>query len=289
MKKFIVYLILSVLLVLPLASIIVIAIINQPQNNYISYTAVYDYEDIENNPVEIKDISQVIQCDGILDSSKVEYITTKYDYNDILIKLVDTGDYIEKGDVLFVLNDKYIKSNFQGKIVKIDDYGDKTIVLIKSIDVDTLKVYLPIGSYKFAEETKASFEIGEDIYTAEFSKKQPIAELDKNTFIAHYSISGEDLIIDSAINVSILTGILKKDVYVVPQKCIYQNEYGDFYVQRISEDEKIPIMVELGIMNENEIQIIPIESGQLFEGILVTINNKNVFIVDNEDSNDSES
>jgi len=37
MKKFIVYFFLSVLLIVPIASIIVVAIINQPINSYLEY------------------------------------------------------------------------------------------------------------------------------------------------------------------------------------------------------------------------------------------------------------
>ncbi len=286
MKRYIIYLILSVLLIVPIAAIITIAVINQPVNNYTSYQAVYDYSAVETREVVIKDISEVIKCYGTLTTSQMNYYTIKYKYRDTLIITAKAGDYVTNEDVLVIKNGENLLSKIEGKIEDITDNGSIIICLIKSPNVDTLKINIPSQYYPYVENSFAFFNIAGTEYKAEFLKKVPAADSINNTFIASYSITGDNLLLDAQIEVYLTTGNIRKDVYVVPKACIYKDEFGKYYIETIIDESKVSIYVNIGLMNQMEVEITQTDNGQnmLYEGLPVTVNEKDVF-KDNKDLN----
>jgi hypothetical protein len=152
MKKFIVYLILSVLLIVPIVSIIVIAIINQPINSYMEYDVQYDYSAVQTQEVQIKDIEEVINCKGKLTNSEIYYKTIKYKYSDTVIMTADVGDYVNADNTLVIKNGDKIFSGFEGKIIGITDSGDKFIYEIKAPTVNNLEVALPSKYYPYGQK-----------------------------------------------------------------------------------------------------------------------------------------
>ena len=277
MKKAIIYLLLSTLLIVPIASIIVIAVINQPKNNLIEYTAVYDFEDVETRTIQIKDIEEVIYCKGMLDSMGEELFIVNYSYQDSIIKIASVDDYIRPNDVLLMKNDMDIVSELEGKIIDIVDTGSKLVYTIKDYGVDVLNVYLPVRMNNYVENSQVKFNIGELEYSAIFFEKNPFADIHKNAFQASYKVSGDELVVDSTIDIELYTGNVRKDVYVVPKQCVYKDDYGNYILHIAEGNETISIMIELGVMGLKEVEIQPLEQDIVFEGTEVTVNKENVF------------
>lgn len=290
MKKFIVYLLLSVLLIVPIASIIVVAIINQPINSYREFNVDHDYSALQTIEVQSKDLYEEISCSGILTNNKLNYFTVDYKFKDNIVNYVAVGDFIKTGDALLIKNGKDIPCNIAGKITNISDLGNRFIFTIKSPDVDSLAISVPVKYYPYIENSIAKFTIGDKKYQLTFSSKACAADLVTNTFIASYNVEGEGLLLDAVIPVQLSTGNSKKNALVVPRICVYKDETGKFYIEAISNNEKQRIYVELGLMNQTEVAISQ-DAGddmRLYKGLQVTINKVNVFDEDESSKKSSD-
>ena len=274
MKKLFIYILLSAILVTPIVSIITISFLSQPESNVQSYKASYDYNDLEVKKVIISDIEEVITCKGSFDSSILEYQRYKYRYTDNIIMVAKIDNIVKGGDVLFIKNEEEIVSDFSGKVVDILDNNRILTFIIKSFQVDHIKVYLPLYTYELIENSKVSFSIGHNKYSTEFREKFPVYDSMKKGYCATYSVNNENLIIDGEVVVNIFTGLKEKDVFIVPKQCIFQDEYKKYFLKAVTEDQTFSVYVEIGILGEYDVQIY---SNELYDNMSVLLNQNNVF------------
>ena len=92
---------------------------------------------------------------------------------------------------------------------------------------------------------------------------------------------------EGRIGVNLKTGRIAKSANVVERKYIFSNDAGRYYVEVVDPEIGIKrVYVELGIMGENVVEIIPVDDTDVItEGTIINENSKDVFLEDSSEDN----
>jgi hypothetical protein len=289
MKRPLLYVLFSVILITPITVVLVLAVINQPENSFDSYSAVFDYSSIETSPVEVSDISESIMLTGRFDSSEITEMRVKYGMDNIFIPIVEIGDYVDSNIVIGTLDGKAIYAKKSGVIISARETENGMIFLMKVPDVNLLTIDAPIDSFPYIKASYATFNYLGKEYTCKYKQSTSVARAGESTFSVEYAAIDKGFVLGSVVEVRLYTGNSKKEALVVSDKCIFQDDRGGYYIEKIENNAKIPINISTGITGEDVIEILPadeIASEQLYPGIEAAINNISVVAEDNDNSLD---
>lgn len=89
MKKVLIYILLSTILIVPITVILVLAILQQPESSYTEYSFSNNYDDLSTGVVEKKDLEEVVSCEGYLDGVSVVEKSFEHGYSDGVMCLIE--------------------------------------------------------------------------------------------------------------------------------------------------------------------------------------------------------
>lgn len=274
MKKLIVYALLSVVLIVPIVSIVVITIQSIPENT-ITYNFTYDEGNIDLKSVQRGSIAEYIDCRGIFDNTNITYLSIPLKYNDSIISITDTGDNVKVGDVLCIKNSQEVLNENECVISNVFLFPTELVYELKGLEVDVLRFYLPIDTFEEIENSEVLFNIGDTRYEAVFKTKERAFNRENNGYLAEYEISGENLIVNAYCDLSIMSGRIKENALTVPKECVFKNKNGTYYIKSYEDGIEQKIDITLGIIGDQSVEII---GSGIRSGLPIMINTVNIFM-----------
>lgn len=298
MKKNLIYFILSIILILPITSIIVIAVLNRPTNSTTEYTVPFNYTDLEIHEVAISDFEEEIVCKGFFDSMDFNVMKVRFNSLTDTLYALQPGDYLDLDTVLGVFSGKELNSDYCGKLIEVQNDGFTVSYIIKSENVTRIRVELPIETYAYVETSCGQFTFAGERYNLEYACRQNLASNDGSSFSAYYTIvsatSDDDFrtnsfVLDGMVSVTIKTGRVSKDTLSVPQKCLFLSESGEYYLKVVNPSEGTSnVYVRIGLMDETNVEILPSDDANIYANTLVSANSVNIFAKKDDTSFDAE-
>lgn len=230
-------LIISIIIIgLCLLTIFLIMFVSSLEKNY--YTINESYELVqksygEPNLIIRSDISEVIELTGVYTSNEIIYVPfDEYNSEDITF-FVESGQEIQKGDVLFNVNTNSINSEYNA-IVKSIDYTNEFISLY---NLDNL-VFETIVGIDF-DNTELSVQNTNEILTL-----KNVSNIVEDGGRKALFTSSEEYLYGEEVTYYLLTGITETNVLMVSVDCVYEvNE--QFYIRVVDQSgyfiEEIPV------------------------------------------------
>ena len=290
MKKVLIYILLSTILIVPITVILVLAILQQPESSYTEYSFSNNYDDLSTGVVEKKDLEEVVSCEGYLDGVSVVEKSFEHGYSDGVMSLIENDEYVTKDTVLCVIGEIECKADCDGKVIGVFEYNNKIVYRIKEASVNRIVLDVDVDKYPYIEDSSVVFNYGGKQYNASYLGKSTVANNDGKNFKAFYSIKGSEFVLEGRIGVNLKTGKIAKSANVVEKKYIFSNDAGRYYVEVVDPEIGIKrVYVVLGIMGENVVEIIPIEDTDVItEGTIINENSKDVFSKESSKDNTGE-
>lgn len=276
MKKVIIYVLLSVILTVPIASIIIVAILNQPENEYTEYYADIDYGDLETKKLMISDIEEIQNCSGYFDTDKVSDITITYSDSSDVICMIEEGKYVNVGDTIFLIDGEEYKSEYEGVVDSIMQGMRRTIIRLRAPQVTFLRVGSDVLNYSNAKNSYVTFAYDNKEFELKYMGSNSSVDVSINKFDVYYAISDNDFVLDGRIDVILHTGKVKENALVAPRQCIFIDENGGYYIEILDYTNGVTKSnISLGIIGEENVEIIP-EKDSLKEGMELVVNSVDV-------------
>lgn len=290
MKKVLIYILLSTILIVPITAILVLAILQQPESSYTEYSFSNNYDDLSTGVVEKRDLEEVVSCEGYFDGVSVVEKSFEYGYSDGVMCFVENDEYVTKDTVLCVIGESECKADCDGKVIGVFEYNNKIVYRIKEASVKRIVLDVDIDKYPYIENSSVAFNYADKQYNAPYLGKSTVANEDGKNIKAFYSIKGSEFVLEGRIEVKLKTGRIAKSANVVEKKYIFSNDAGRYYVEVVDPEIGIKrVYVVLGIMGENVVEIIPIEDTDVItEGTIINENSKDVFSKDSSKDNTGE-
>ncbi len=278
MKKFLIYAILSIVLMVPLVSIIVMALISQQQNTYSEYVISYSYGDLDCQEIVLSDFEEVITCDSVIVGKETVYEKLSCRLSDDVSLVVEIGEFISAGKTVALINGTEYGISTSGKLMSVSETDSGLIFGIQSADQYILEAYLPVDFYSYRGETCAYFTYCGETYELAYASSDDCAGEDGATFAIRYVLPEGEYLYDSVQEVLIKTGRVSKQALSVPQSCIYLSESSGYYLQIYDGGGEVySVNVELGLMGDTYVEVIPLDDERLKEGMQAVVNDQDVF------------
>lgn len=276
MKKVIIYILLSVILTVPIASIIIVAILNQPENEYTEYYADIDYSDLVTKEIMVEDIEEVQNCSGYFDTDKVSDITITYSDSSDVICMIEEGEYVNVDDTIFLIDGEEYKSEYEGVVGSIMQGMRRTIIRLRDPRVTCLRVGSDVLNYSNIKNSFVTFQYDNKEFELKYMSSNSSVDVSTNKFDVYYAISDNDFVLDGRIEVILHTGKVKENALVVPRQCLFIDENGAYYIEMLdTETGVIKSTVSLGIIGEENVEIIP-DKDSLTAGMELVVNSVDV-------------
>lgn len=277
MKKGLVYILLTTIILIPIVSIIVVEILNQNTSTYTSYDLSYDYNDLETAGISIEDIEEIIRCKGVFKGDRIENCDCSISEYSLLTCNVEVGDYVEKNDCIFSVNGEEYCAQNSGVISKINISEREISVDIAKNQVTKIVVPLDVMLYPAVGKSSIYFTYGEKNYQYTYSGCKGVASDDASVFEAYYNIAeGKNFIYGGEIELYVKTGNIHKSAYTVPQNCVFR-EGNTYYIEELDSDGITKIMVTLGLFGETNVEIFPEDGMDVTGGEIIVVNDTDVF------------
>lgn len=105
MKKALIYLLLSVLLVVPLAAMVSVALMNRQGNEY-SEEVFYngDYSAVSTDAISGERIEEILSSSGVFETDEVTTVTCTKTGRSTVVMLASEGAYVHSGTVLCTID-----------------------------------------------------------------------------------------------------------------------------------------------------------------------------------------
>jgi hypothetical protein len=284
-KKVLIYVALSAILIALISAIITVTIINQPKNDYVYFEANYDYSNLETREVEIRDINETLSLQGKFSGYKINEQSVAKSITESVIYLSNIGDNITKGDTICVVGNRRIVSKYSGKLANPAEIDKAVIFVFESASVDKIVIDVPSKYLSYFDKSSATLAIGDEKITVPLLNKNSIANSVGDTFQAYYSINAKNLLMGAVVPVNVTTGRKMASAICVPRICVYKNSSGSYYIETVDGDIKNQIPVTIGIGDTDYIEIKPSDdSGKelISQGLKITINQIDIFKDANE-------
>lgn len=238
MKKVLIYILLSTILIVPITVILVLAILQQPESSYTEYSFSNNYDDLSTGVVEKKDLEEVVSCEGYLDGVSVVEKSFEHGYSDGVMCLIENNEYVTKDTVLCVIGESECKAECDGKVIGVFEYNNKIVYRIKEASVKRIVLDVDVDKYPYIEDSSVVFNYAGKQYNASYLGKSTVANDDGKNFKAFYSIKGSEFILEGRIGVNLKTGRIAKSANVVEKKYIFSNDAGRYYVEVVDPDNR---------------------------------------------------
>ncbi len=276
MKKVIIYVLLSVILTVPIASIIIVAILNQPENEYTEYYADIDYGDLETKELMISDIEEIQNCTGYFDTDKVSDVAITYSESSDVICMIEEGEYVNVDDTIFFIDGEEYKSKYEGVVGSIMQGMRRTMLRLRNPQVTCLRVGVHASNYGTIKDSYVTLAYNDEELELKYISNAPSADVSTNTFDVYYAISGNDFVLDGKADVVLHTGKVKENALVAPRQCLFIDENGGYYIEILDYTNGVTKSnVSLGIIGEENVEIIP-GKDSLKEGMELVVNSVDV-------------
>lgn len=276
MKKIIIYVLLSVILTVPIAAIIIVAILNQPANEYTTYYADIDYDDLVTKELMVEDIEEVQYCDGYFDTDKLSDITITYSESSDVIFMIEEGEFVNVDDTICLIDGEAYRSEQAGIVDSIMQGMRRTMLRLRSPQVTCLRVSGDVTNYRNVKNSFVTFEYGGEEFEAKYKTNAFSVDTASNKIDTYYAISGNDFVLDGRVDVILHTGTVKENALVVPRQCLFIDENGGYYIEIL--DYTTGVMksnISLGVIGEENVEIIP-GKDSLREGMELVVNSVDV-------------
>lgn len=281
MRKYIIYAILSCVLVAPIAAIIAVAIVSSSQSNY-SYENNFetDLSGMVTDTVKCEKIEEILSISGSFDSNDRISIKKSVGYPHQKVVYGEIGDYFDAGEVIGNVNGEEIICDQDCQLIAVIESEDEIMVNLRPLKTTCIRVGVPIETYPYIKNSSVSFEwAGKQYKEIPYIENDSHAEADRTTvFNAYYKLPNGDYICDGTVDTTIKTGHIVENALTVPLEYIFEEKDGRYYVETISSSGVDEVYVTLGVFGENRVQIIPSSDMELSEGTSVVSNSVNVFL-----------
>ena len=279
MKKAIIYLLLSVLLVVPVAAMVSVAVMSR-QKNYYSEEKYYDgdYSAVSTDAISGERIEEILMSTGVFTSD--EEMTVKFDrsaWNTVLV-LVREGDYVQAGSALCTIDNQEKLCETNAKVDRIVETEKAIVFFLHATKPKVLRVYLPTELYGYADKSSISFSwAGKEHDGLTCLSKKSVAEEGGNRFCVDYSLPKGKYPYLGSVNVTVKTGRVVADALTVPKRCLFQESDGRFYLELFDEGSISKAYVNLGMQGDKLVEIVPDGADDLHVGTVIVVNNVDVF------------
>lgn len=255
MKRIIVYFVLSIILIIPIVSIVLILYLQNPAIELTTTYSAYDYSALENEKPYLINIEEVIISDLVFDSSNV-FSYEIYIGNNEFLSLVNNDSYIDLDTDLYYLKGEIYKSKKTGKILSQIRTGNKVIFIMKSSEVEIAYTYLPLETIDSIKNSHITFNIRNKEYSGQYLSHDLTFDKINNGYKVVFSVDNINVPLDSGIKAKIFTGKVENDALVVRNDCIFVNNDGSYYVKELINKDLKTYEVKLGLSGDNVVQIL---------------------------------
>ena len=279
MKKALIYLLLSVLLVVPLAAMVSVAVMSRQTNEYsegIYYNG--DYSAVSTDAISGERIEEILSSNGVFATDEETTVTFTKTARNTVLMLVSEGDYVHVGSVLCTIDEAEMQCEIDAQVNRIVETEKSIVFFLHSTKASILRVYLPTELYEYAEKSNISFSWGNQEHDdLTFISKSNIAEGDGNRFRADYTLPAGNYPYLGTVNVTVTTGRAVANSLTAPKKCLFQESDGRYYIEIFDAGSISKAYVHLGMQGEKLVEIIPEGEDDLHVGTEIVVNNVDVF------------
>lgn len=282
MKRIIVYILLSLILVAPIATITAIVIINSNDITY-STTEVFsnDLSKLETTCVSTESFEEELSLLGKFDNSGscIESLTIPNSAEENIAIFCEIGDILKKDDLICISKGTKYQCKEDSLLVGISEQYNTVTFYLQTLEVSNISVSIPTEDYYTLENSTVSFSWGDNKYDdISCSKVLRCADESGKTVTAIYNLEALDcskFLYGGSVDVVIKTGKTVEGAFSVPQNYIFISDDGKYYIEVISSDIINKVYIKLGIFGNGVVQIITDED--ISSNTKIVANSTNVF------------
>jgi len=215
-----------------------------------------------------QDVQEYVIVSGIFTSTEYAYMELNARQASSIRWIVETGDEIQKGQVLGTYKNTEIISTVTGILVELNTYSASPYLRVQQFSPVVLETRVDertLAALKSAEELVT--ESGEQV-TLEFYSMQKNPD---GTTDVRLSIDSDKFTYGQELReLRVLTGRVYRKTLVLPAKCIYQKNAGEnepWYARMVTEDGifLMEMEVQIGYTNGDVVCISGVEEGAWFD------------------------
>lgn len=278
MKKIIIYLLLSLILVVPIATMAAIAIMSSGDVEY-SFPSTFsnNLNDLVTDQLSNCSIKEELTTTGRLTTSTVEILEVPFQSEEKLSIYYSEGDFIPAGQPICSADGAEYPVDRDCFLLKLKQKENKLVFSLQPTEVSSVEVLLPVETYCHVNDSFISFRWGEVEYShLPCTDSAVYAQYPGEKFAAQYAVSGDNFLFGGNVSVTVETGRHVENVLSAPVQCFFREDDGRYYIQLVSDDKPSKIYVEIGMIGQGKAEIIYSGPERLTAGMTVVVNATNV-------------
>lgn len=215
-----------------------------------------------------QDVQEYVIVSGTFTSTEYAYMELNARQSSSIRWIVETGDEIQKGQVLGTYKNTELVSTVTGILVELNTYSASPYLRVQQFSPVVLETRVDertLATLKSAEELAT--ESGEPV-TLEFYSMQKNPD---GTTDVRLSIDSDKFTYGQELReLRVLTGRVYRKTLVLPSKCVYQKNAGEnepWYARMVTEDGVflMEMEVQIGYTNGDVVCISGVEEGAWFD------------------------